>query len=397
MRIDYIFSGNDKEQKIYIDEQSQLSEWAGRRYHLCEYPLRGNGQIELRDSQSGKVIYRHSFSSLFQEWQTTEEARSVSRSFEYTSLFPYPKKETEITIKLFDNQGKESTVFKHTIRPDDILIRQRGANHVIPYQYIHKGGTVQECIDVAILPEGYTREEMDLFLKDAYTAMESLFDHEPFKQMKEKFNIIAVEAPSNDSGISSPGKHIWKSTAFDSHFDTFYSARYLTTSRVKEIHNALAGIPYEHIIILANTDQYGGGGIYNAFTLTAAHNVSFAPVVVHEFGHSFAGLADEYYYENDLFSDTYSFDIEPWEQNITTLKDFASKWKDMLPENTPIPTPTSRDSEFPVGVYEGGGYSAKGIYRPAVNCRMRANQATDFCPVCQRAIRRLIEFYTHKP
>ena len=71
----------------------------------------------------------------------------------------------------------------------------------------------------------------------------------------------------------------WKHTAFGSHFDTFYSDRYLTTSRVKAINDALAGIPYEHIIILANTEQYGGGGIYNAFTLTTAHHPNFRPVV----------------------------------------------------------------------------------------------------------------------
>lgn len=397
LRIDYLFSGNDKEQKIYLDELSQFPQWAGRRHRLSEFPLKGNGQVEMRDVQSGKIIYRHSFATLFQEWQTTEEARTVSRSFENTFLFPYPKKETEITVRLFDNRGKESAIFKHTVRPEDILIRQRGTSPASHYQYLHKSGTSEECIDIAILPEGYTEEEMDLFLEDANRTVESLFAHEPFKQMKERFNVVAVKVPSADSGVSSPGKQIWKSTAFGSHFDTFYSSRYLTTSRVKEVHNALAGIPYEHIIILANTDQYGGGGIYNAFTLTTAHNISFRPVVVHEFGHSFAGLADEYYYEGDLFSDTYPFDTEPWEQNITTLKDFPAKWEDMLPENTPMPTPVSPNNEFPVGVYEGGGYSAKGIYRPAVNCRMRDNQAADFCPVCQRAIRRLIEFYTYKP
>ena len=155
----------------------------------------------------------------------------------------------------------------------------------------------------------------------------------------------------------------------------------------------MAGIPYEHIIILANTDVYGGGGIYNSYTQTTAHHPMFKPVVVHEFGHSFGGLADEYFYDDDVMTDTYPLDVEPWEQNISTRVNFASKWKDMLPSGTPILTPIAEKKKYPVGVYEGGGYSAKGIYRPAYDCRMKTNEYPEFCPVCQRAIRRMIEFY----
>lgn len=232
-----------------------------------------------------------------------------------------------------------------------------------------------------------------MFSIDAQRTCESLFSHEPFRSMKQKFNIVAVASPSTDSGVSVPRADQWKQTAVHSHFDTFYSERYLTTSRVKSIHNALAGIPYEHIIILANTDVYGGGGIYNSYTLTTAHHSMFKPVVVHEFGHSFGGLADEYFYEDDTMTDTYPLDVEPWEQNITTRVNFASKWEDMLPPHIPVPTPVAQQKNYPVGVYEGGGYSFKGIYRPAYNCRMKTNEHPEFCPVCQRAIRRIIEFY----
>lgn len=283
--------------------------------------------------------------------------------------------------------------YKHLVRPDDILIHQRGVSHVTPHRYLLRNGNEKDCIDVAILAEGYTDKEMDLFYQDAESACESLFSHEPFRSMKDKFNIVAVASPSTDSGVSVPRENQWKQTAVHSHFDTFYSDRYLTTSRIKSIHNALAGIPYEHIIILANTDVYGGGGIYNSYTLTTAHHPMFKPVVVHEFGHSFAGLADEYFYENDTMTDTYPLDVEPWEQNISTRVNFSSKWEDLLPAGTPIPTPANKWEKFPIGVYEGGGYSAKGIYRPAHNCRMKTNEYKEFCPVCQRAIRRIIEFY----
>ena len=250
--------------------------------------------------------------------------------------------------------------------------------------------------EVGIVPVNWTEKEMDIFYQDAQRTCESLFSYEPFRSMKGKFNIVAVASPSTDSGVSVPRENLWKETAVHSHFDTFYSDRYLTTSRVKSIHNALAGIPYEHIIILANTDVYGGGGIYNSYTLTTAHHPMFKPVVVHEFGHSFGGLADEYFYEDDTMTDTYPLDVEPWEQNITTRVNFASKWEDMLPPHIPVPTPVAQQKNYPVGVYEGGGYSFKGIYRPAFDCRMRTNEYPTFCPVCQRAIQRIIEFYTGK-
>lgn len=393
LRVDYIFTGDARQQAIYLDELSQLPSWAGRQHHLSELPLEGNGQIIVKDLATKQCIYKTSFSSLFQEWLTTDEAKETAKGFENSFLLPYPKQPVEVEIVLYSPRREVMASYKHIVRPDDILIHKRGVSHVTPHRYMLQSGNEKECIDIAILAEGYTGKEMDLFYQDAQNACESLFSHEPFRSMKDKFNIIAVASRSTDSGVSVPRENQWKQTAVHSHFDTFYSDRYLTTSRVKSIHNALAGIPYEHIIILANTDVYGGGGIYNSYTLTTAHHPMFKPVVVHEFGHSFAGLADEYFYEDDTMTDTYPLDIEPWEQNISTRIDFASKWENMLTKGTPIPTPATERKKYPVGGYEGGGYSAKGIYRPAYDCRMRTNGYPEFCPVCQRAIRCVIEFY----
>jgi len=396
LRVDYIFTGDAKHQSIYLDELSHLPSWAGRRHHLSELPLEGNGQITMTDLTTRKCIYKTSFSSLFQEWLSTDEAQKTAKGFENTFLLPYPQHPVEIEITLLNSSRKVMAHLKHIIHPDDILIHERGISHITPHKYLLKSGSEADCIDVAILAEGYTEAEMDLFYKDAEKTCESLFFYEPFKSMKSRFNIVAVASPSKDSGVSVPRKNDWRQTAFNSHFDTFYSDRYLTTSRVKAINDALAGIPYEHIIILANTEQYGGGGIYNAFTLTTAHHPNFRPVVVHEFGHSFGGLADEYFYDEDVMNGLYPLNIEPWEQNITTRINFASKWEDMLTKATPVPTPVADKDKYPIGVYEGGGYSAKGIYRPAFDCRMRTNEYPTFCPVCQRAIQRIIEFYTGK-
>lgn len=394
LRVDYIFNGNASGQAICLDGVSALPTWAGRKHHLAELPLQGNGQIVMRNAASGKTIYTTSFSSLFQEWLETDEARNVTKGFENTFLLPYPLQPVEIEITLLDPRRNVRASMKHIVHPNDVLIEQKGNSHITPHKYLLHNDSPEKCIDVAILAEGYTLQEIQTFYEDADIACKSIFDHEPFKSMKKRFNVVAVASPSTDSGVSVPRLNEWKHTAFGSHFSTFYSDRYLTTSRVKAIHDALAGIPYEHIIILANTEEYGGGGIYNSYTLTTAHHPMFRPVVVHEFGHSFGGLADEYFYDNDVMTDTYPLDIEPWEQNISTQVDFAAKWKDMLSENTPVPTPAEVSENYPTGVYEGGGYSAKGIFRPAENCRMRTNEYPAFCPVCQRALRRIIEFYT---
>ena len=394
LRVDYLFTGNTSHQAICVDELSALPRWAGRRHHLAELPLEGNGQITMRDAASDSVIYRTSFSSLFLEWLETDEARTVDRGFENTFLLPYPRRKAVVEITLLDPHHQVRTRLTHTVNPENILIHEKGHTHITPHRYLLQSGPADRCIDVAILAEGYTEEEMDTFYQDAKVACESLFGHEPFRSMKQRFNIVAVASPSEDSGVSIPRLDQWKNTAFHSHFSTFYSDRYLTTSRLKALHDALAGIDYEHIIVLANTDEYGGGGIYNSYTLTTAHHESFRPVVVHEFGHSFGGLADEYFYEEDIMSDTYPTDVEPWEPNVTTRVNFASKWADLIPEGTPMPTPAEDFNTYQVGLYEGAAYSFKGLYRGSYNCRMRTNDYPAFCPVCQRALRRLIEFYT---
>lgn len=394
LRVDYLFTGNAERQTICVDELSSLPRWAGRRHHLSELPLAGNGQITMKDAADGTVIYRTSFSALFQEWLETDEARTTAKGFENTFLLPFPRRAVSVEVTLFDSHRQVRARLQHRVDPEDILIRRKGETHVCPHRYLLKSGQADRCIDVAIVAEGYTEAEMDVFYRDAQTACESLFGHEPFRSMKERFNVVAVASPSEDSGVSIPRLGEWRSTAFGSHFSTFYSDRYLTTSHLKTLHDALAGIDYEHIIVLANTDEYGGGGIYNSYTLTTAHHKDFRPVVVHEFGHSFGGLADEYFYDEDVMNDTYPTDVEPWEQNVTTRVDFASKWQDMIPEGTPLPTPADNFNMHEVGLYEGAAYSARGLYRASYNCRMRTNEYPAFCPVCQRALRRLIEFYT---
>lgn len=394
LRIDYLLTGNASGQNIYLDELASLPQWAGRRHHLSELPLKGNGQIEVTDSLTGTRIYANSFSSLFLEWISTPEAKKVAKGFEHVVLVPFPRRTVKVETTISNPSGIVVARIVHFVDPADILIHRKGQANIPAHKYLVKSGNIDNCIDVAIVGEGYTAAEMKTFYDDAEIASESLFTHEPFKTMKNRFNIVAVSTPSIDSGVSIPGKNDWKNTAFMSHFNTFYSDRYLTTTHLKAINDAIAGVPYEHIIVLANTENYGGGGIYNDITLTAAHHPKFRPVIVHEFGHAFGGLADEYWYEEEESDDIYPKTVEPWEQNITTRVNFASKWQDMIEKGTPIPTLPADKLKYKVGLYEGAGYSGKGIYRPSYDCRMRTNEAPEFCPVCQRALKRMINFYT---
>jgi hypothetical protein len=320
-----------------------------------------------------------SFSTLFQEWQTTEEATKVRKAFENVFLLPMPSSKAYVNVEIYNFYGNVSASLCHVVDPSDILIRRKSTGKQ-EYSYLLHSGSPKEKIDVAIVAEGYAADEIDKFHADAQAAMEAILGHEPFRSYVDRFNFVAVPLVSTDSGVSVPGRGEWKDTALQSSFNTFYSDRYLTTLRLKNMHDRLCGLPYEHIVILANTDTYGGGGIFNLYTLTTAHHKAFKPVVVHEFGHSFAGLADEYYYD-DQYVQYYYPGTEPWEQNITTLTDFDSKWKDMLDAGT-------------AELLEGAGYQSKGVYRPAADCRMHTNKAESFCPVCQRAIGRIIEFYT---
>ena len=392
LRVDYIFAGNATTQEISLSQTNLIPRWWGKRQRLTEVPMEGNGQISVSDHRTGRPLYRNSFSTLFQEWQTYDEAKSTRRSFENSFLVPFPKDTVDIRVELFDNRRTVTSTFTFTLAPTDILIRHVGFSDVTPYVTLQQAADTSHCIHIAYLAEGYRQEEMGTFLNDARAAMEALFAHEPFKSRRQCFNVVAVEAPSHDSGTSEPSKGIWKNTALHSHFDTFYSNRYLTTLNLFDLHNLLAGTPYEHIIVLVNTAEYGGGGILNSYNLSMTHHKDFKPVVVHEFGHSFAGLGDEYAYEQEQIP-MYPKDVEPWEPNLTTLVDFKSKWKDLMQPSTPIPT--KPDYKHPkIGVYQGAGYNLKDVYRGYPDCRMRTNSTPEFCPICQRAITRVIDFYT---
>ena len=388
LRLDYVFCGDNAHQAIYFQQALRTSKWAGRRHNLARPLLEGNGQIRVLDPETGECLYANSFSTLFQEWQVEEEATRVQRAFENCYQVPFPKRPVDIEVFLMDTHRNRSSYLKHRIDPTDILIR-KVADNEYSSAVIWQGGPLDETIDIVVVSEGYAASEKAKFYGNAERVAQALFHHEPFASRRNKFAVRAVFAPSQDSGVSVPRNGSWKRTVADSHFDTFYTDRYLTSSAQQKIFDLIGTVPF------MNSDH-----------------PTFVPVMVHEFGHAFGGLADEYAY-GDQVETPYPADTEPWEPNITTLHDFASKWQDMLPKDIQIPTPVDEldkqnvrrlwrtftqeqkdQLNLKVGVYEGAGYQLHGVYRPVQECRMRINECEEFCPVCARAIVQMIDYYT---
>ena len=209
LRIDYIFSGTATPQHIALEQMYVEPRWYGKRQRLAEVPVEGNGQITVRDHKTQRVIYRNSFSTLFQEWQEEPEAQHIEKSFENVYLVPMPKDTVDITVDLRNNRRQVSSHLTHTVAPTDILIAHLGEKNVTPYVVLQQALDITHCIHLAYLAEGYRPEEMKTFVDDARMSMETLFSYEPFKSNRRYFNVVAVESPSEESGASEPGKGIW--------------------------------------------------------------------------------------------------------------------------------------------------------------------------------------------
>ena len=392
-RVDFNLCGNSTQTNVFLVKIKQEPFWGGRHSNLSNDLNLGDFRFRLLDSISGKQIYVDGFCALFHEWQSTPEAKSASKSFEQTIQFPFPKNTATLVIEKRLDLDRWQELFSYKLAPTDKLIQQTKSKEV-QVKTITKTVSSEKAIDIAVIAEGYTAKQQQKFYKDAQQLAQNLLTHEPFTKYKGRINIYAIAAPSEESGISMPQEENWKNTAVGSHFFTFYEKRYLTTPNSFKLRDLAALVPYDAIYVLANTSTYGGGGIYNFYALTAADNDLAKQVTVHEFGHSFAGLADEYAYETDVLDQTYDIKKEPWEPNISSLVQFDRKWKSELPSGIQIPTPLNDSTKAKIGVFEGAGYLIKGLYRPYFDCRMRTNKAPEFCPVCKQAIEKMILFLT---
>jgi hypothetical protein len=393
LRFDYYHSGSVEAEYVMPDEMILEGKWAGPRKNLIDPFDYGASKIMVFDSLSNKLIFTRGFSSLFIEYQATEEAKSQCGNFPESILMPLPKK----TVRLeYYSRGKDMAWVKRYeafINPRKDELKTKTGN-AYPSERIIHAGRPKKKLDLVIIPEGYTEAEMPKFLDDCSRFTGYLFETDPYGQFIKKINIRAVIAPSVESGTDIPGDTISKSTLLNSSFYTFGSDRYLMTSDFKKVRDVASCVPYDQIIILVNHPRYGGGGIYNFYAISTVDNENSGFVFTHEFGHSFAGLGDEYSGSGSATEEVYARDKEPWEPNITTLVNFDAKWKDILPADTPVPTPDNDEWKGKTGVFEGAGYMEKGVYRPYIDCSMNVVRFNNFCPVCQRAIVRMIEFYS---
>ena len=393
LRLDYFHTGNETEDSYSFDEMIEEPFWGGSKVNLLDKFDYGKYKFIVKDYQSGKEIYSRTYATLFSEWQTTDEAKQTIKSFSETIVFPYPKNPVVVEFYSRDKKNVLHKKFEYTVDPNNYFIKTERTYDLNRFEVL-KSADSDKAVDIVIIPDGYTKSEMEKFKKDCDKFAGYLFNASPYKENKNKFNIWGIEAPSQEPGTDIPAENIWKNTVVNSQFYMFDLDRYLMTRDNKTLRHIASNAPYDQIFILVNTKKYGGGAIYNHYSVCVSDNNFSEYIFTHEFGHGFAGLGDEYYSSDVAYNEFYPLDVEPLDPNLTTLVNFDVKWKDMIDNDTPVPTPPIREYKNDVGVYEGGGYVAEGVYRPMQDCSMKSISVDNFCPVCKRAIERMINFYS---
>jgi hypothetical protein len=441
LRVDYYHSGNSHEQWFSLDRVVlEPLEWPGNLNKAIDQSQLGNYLFEVREQASGKLVYSRGFNSVFGEWKTTEEALHGNRTFSESLRFPNPDAPVEVSLKEraesgFRDMWKE--VWKTVVDPKDKFIDRSRPPSPGALMELQRMGDPAAKVDLLVLGDGYTEAERGKFEQDARRFMDALFSTSPFREHQKDFNVWGLCPAAEESGVSRPSSGIYRRSPVGAAYDTFGTERYVITTENRTLRDVASFAPYEFIEILVNGQTYGGGGIFNQFATVAIDNLWAGYVGVHEFGHQFAGLADEYYTSDVAYLPS-GEKTEPWEPNVTAMLDPANlKWKDLVAVATPVPTPWGKE-EFErlqreiqkqrkelraagrpeaemdellrkerekveamlgsqkfagrVGAFEGANYQATGYYRPEVNCIMFTRHLT-FCAVCRRAIERVIGMY----
>jgi len=395
LRMDIHHFGASNNELFCIDELKEEPFYAGPLKNLIHEKTLGGYYFDLYDAKNNTLIYSRGFCTLFGEWRTTKEAMDGgNRVFEQSLLAPYPKKDVILTISSRTRSGDLKEIFRQKIIMDKKYIHSDLPSKSLKTHKILYSGDPHKKVDVLILGDGYSSKEMKKYVHNARKAADRLLSVKPLLENKRNFNIWAVESPSLDTGVDEPRKESFKTTALGTTFNFFNLAHYSMTMKIKAIHDIAAAAPHDFIIIIFNSSRYGGGGIYNLYAMVSGHNGGSTGVITHEFGHLFAGLADEYYTSPVTYIDFYPAGVEPWEPNITALLDPKNpKWKEFIKKGTPIPTPTEPGYSDAIGCFEGAGYRIKGLFRPSIDCIMHTCR-NGFCQVCIASIEKEIQFYT---
>jgi hypothetical protein len=438
MRLDYYHTGNSKQEVFSLDRiVIEPLPWPGNAAHPLDETGFGNYFFEVIDQATSRTLYSRGFSSVYGEWVTTDEAQHASRTFSESLRFPAPTRSVRIVLKE-RKDGVFQEVWTTSIDPKDKFIDNARPSAPGALLEIQNSGDPANKVDLLILGDGYTAAERPKFEKDARRFAELLFATSPFREHRRDFNVWGLCPPALESGISRPSTGVHRRNPLGATYDTFDSERYVLTTENRAWRDVASFAPYEFVEILVNNETYGGGGIFNLYSTVAADSAWAAYLEVHEFGHQFAGLADEYYTSDVSFTNPPQRH-EPWEPNVTALLDPDQlKWKDLVTPGTTLPTPWPKD-EFEkfqrdvqsrrrqiraanrpeaemdalfreegktedqmlgtaanasrVGAFEGANYEARGYYRPQINCLMFTRGGA-FCSVCRRAIERVIAMYS---
>ncbi|MFL6256198.1 MAG: IgA Peptidase M64 [Pyrinomonadaceae bacterium] len=439
MRLDFYHTGTGTEEVFSLDRAVvEPLAWPGNPRRAVDDSNLGKYLFEVRDAKTGRILYSRGFASIYGEWETTDEAKTVRRTFQESLRFPAPDAPVQIVLKKRDAKNLFREVWSLALDPSDIFIDRSTVKAPAPVIEIQRSGDSASKVDFLIVGDGYTAAEAAKFERDARRMTEVLFNTSPFKERRRDFNVWALCPPAAESGVSRPSTGVYRDSPLGATYDAFGSERYVLTFDNRALRRAASFAPYEFVEILVNNRTYGGGGIHNLYSTVAVDNAYANYVFVHEFGHHFAGLADEYYTSSVAYTPS-AERTEPWEPNVTALLDPAAlKWKDLVAPNTPIPTPWGKEAfesysneiqqrrrqirserkpeevmealfqeeleheqgmfarekyNGRVGAFEGANYEAKGYYRPEVDCIM-FTRTNHFCAVCRRAIERVIDMYT---
>lgn len=440
MRLDFYHTGNSAEEVFSLDRTViEPLAWPGNPRRTGDDTNLGKYLFEVRDVKTNRILYSRGFASVYGEWETTDEAKSVRRTFHESLRFPSPESPAQISLKKRDAKNLFREVWTISIDPKDVFIDRSNPKAPAPLIEIQRSGDPSTKVDFLILGDGYTAAEQKKFETDARRMTDVLFATSPFKERRSDFNVWALCPPAAESGVSRPSTGIYRDSPLGATYDAFGSERYILTFDNRALRRTAAFAPYEFVEILVNNRTYGGGGIHNLYSTVAVDSAWANYVFVHEFGHHFAGLADEYYTSSVAYAPA-SERTEPWEPNVTALLNPAElKWKDLVSPNTPIPTLWGKEAfeaysreiqqrrrqirserkpeevmealfreelehesrmfaqeryAERVGAFEGANYEAKGFYRPQVDCMM-FSRTDHFCAVCRRAIERVIDLYAH--
>jgi hypothetical protein len=441
MRVDYFHSGDAGQEFIALDRIVSDGVWAGSRVRLIDDTYLGKYYLEVYDAGSDALIYSRGFSSIYGEWETTGEARERFGTFHESLRFPWPKAPVKVTLKKRDDDHGFDEIWTTEIDPEARYVNPADLPPLGEVWTVFEHAPPSEKVDLVILGEGYTAEEQEKFHADAKRLTHVLFVTEPFKSRASDFNVWAIDLPSSESGVSRPHGDKYRRNPVATQYSIFDSERYVLTYDNRSLRDVLSAAPYDFVEILVNEAQYGGGGIYN-FQATSSVDSDFSDYIfVHEFGHHFASLADEYYTSPVAYETGGDVEMkEPWEPNVTALHDPANlKWGDLVEAGTPLPTPWEKEeyeahareilerrlvlirgqapeAEFDalfheqrgiesemlasmeysgkVGAFEGASYEPRGLYRSEIDCIMFTRDEVGFCRVCSRAIERIIDLYT---